>query len=221
VIDIEGDELGEAHTGGEECFHNSAVAYAVRLAYVWELRHCIDFARIEERVRLVGFVLRELNLGEGERVDVALGEELKKSPKGSQVKILGPLRKIGADGRPVPAREIEAVVPEVLGAELFRRQLLVALLLEPLEEDAQDLHAVSEGTFGSTTYAYDAAGNVTQQIDPKNQTVNYTYDVLNRKLTEDYTGQSGTEVSYTYDSCSNGVGRLCVASSTSAKITNA
>jgi RHS repeat-associated protein len=86
---------------------------------------------------------------------------------------------------------------------------------------AQDLHAVADGTFGSTTYAYDPTGNVTQQLDPKNQTVNYTYDVLNRKLTEDYTGQSGTEVTYTYDSCTDGKDRLCVASSTSAKITNA
>jgi YD repeat-containing protein len=86
---------------------------------------------------------------------------------------------------------------------------------------AQDLHAVAAGTFGSSTFAYDPAGNLTQQIDAKNQTVNYTYDVLNRKLTEDYTGQAGTEVANTYDSCTNGVGRLCVASSTGAKITNA
>jgi RHS repeat-associated protein len=86
---------------------------------------------------------------------------------------------------------------------------------------AEDLHAVAAGTFGSTTYAYDPAGNVTQQIDAKNQTVNSTYDVLNRKLTEDYTGQAGTEVTNTYDSCTNGIGRLCVASSTGAKVTNA
>jgi RHS repeat-associated protein len=86
---------------------------------------------------------------------------------------------------------------------------------------AQDLHAVSDGTFGTWTYTYDAAGNIASSTDPKNQTVNFTYDALGRKLTEDYGGQSGTEVTYTYDSCTNGIGRLCIASSTGAKITNA
>ena len=33
-------------------------------------------------------------------------------------------------------------------------------------------------------------------------------------LTEDYTGQAGTEVKLTYDSCTNGIGYLCTASST-------
>src|SRR5262249_34535348 len=86
---------------------------------------------------------------------------------------------------------------------------------------AEDLHAVADGTFGTWTYAFDAAGNLSSSTDPKNQTINYTYDVLNRKVTEDYSGQVGIEVSNTYDTCTNGVGRLCVASSTGAKITNA
>lgn len=82
---------------------------------------------------------------------------------------------------------------------------------------AQDLHASGDATFGTWTYAYDDAGNQTQTVDPKSQTVNYTFDALNRTLTEDYTGQSGTETTYAYDSCTNGVGRLCTASSTVAK----
>jgi RHS repeat-associated protein len=40
-------------------------------------------------------------------------------------------------------------------------------------------------------------------------------------LTEDYTGQSGTELTNTYDSCTYGKGYLCTASSTSAKTSNA
>ncbi len=74
---------------------------------------------------------------------------------------------------------------------------------------AQDLHAPADTTFGTWTYTYDASGNLTSQLDPKSQTVNYTYDNLNRPLTEDYTGATGTEVTYAYDTCANGKGRLC------------
>src|SRR5262249_35794226 len=51
--------------------------------------------------------------------------------------------------------------------------------------------------------------------------VNRTYDALNRMTTEDYTGQSGTEVKLIYDNCTNGIGYLCTASSTAATSTNA
>ncbi len=74
---------------------------------------------------------------------------------------------------------------------------------------AQDLHASADTTFGTWTYTYDASGNLTSRLDPKGQTVNYTYDNINRLLTEDYTGWAGTEVTYTYDTCVNGKGRLC------------
>jgi RHS repeat-associated protein len=85
---------------------------------------------------------------------------------------------------------------------------------------AEDLHTTGASSIASTTYSYDAAGNITSQQDAKLQTVSRTYDALNRLLTEDYTGASGTEVTNTYDSCTNGVGYLCTASSTSAKTTN-
>ncbi len=74
---------------------------------------------------------------------------------------------------------------------------------------AEDLHAPADTTFGTWTYTYDASGNLTSTLDPKAQTVNYTYDNLNRQLTEDYTGVIGTEVTYAYDTCVNGKGRLC------------
>ncbi len=83
---------------------------------------------------------------------------------------------------------------------------------------AQDLHAPADTTFGTWTYTYDASGNLTSQLDPKSQTVNYTYDNINRPLTEDYTGATGTEVTYAYDTCVNGKGRLCsVTNSASAE----
>ncbi len=74
---------------------------------------------------------------------------------------------------------------------------------------SEDLHTPADSTYGSSTRNYDVAGNVTTVVTPNNQTVNYTYDKLNRQLTEDFTGGSGTEIVYTYDTCTNGVGRLC------------
>lgn len=83
---------------------------------------------------------------------------------------------------------------------------------------SEDLHASADTLFGTSTYTYDKAGNITQFKDPKNQTINYTYDALNRPLTEDYTGTAGTEVSYAYDTCLNGKGRLCFATSTAGTV---
>ena len=84
---------------------------------------------------------------------------------------------------------------------------------------AEDLHASGDSTFGTWTYTYDNNGNVSSVVDPKNQTINYTYDSVNRVQTEDFTGQSGTEVQYVYDSCADGIGRLCSASTTQATTT--
>jgi len=50
-----------------------------------------------------------------------------------------------------------------------------------------------------------------------NQTVNYTYDQLNRQLTEDFAGQAGVEVTYGYDAGTDGIGRQ--TSSQNAAIT--
>jgi RHS repeat-associated protein len=80
----------------------------------------------------------------------------------------------------------------------------------------EDLHAPSDTTFGTSTFTYDAQNNLLTRIDPKGQEVDYTYDSLNRKLMENYTGTAGTEVTYTYDVCTYGVGRLCVASTTAS-----
>jgi RHS repeat-associated protein len=85
---------------------------------------------------------------------------------------------------------------------------------------AQDLHSTGDGTYGSYSYTYDDSNNLTQKVDPKSQTVNYSYDDINRPLTEDYTGANGTEVSYVYDSCLNGVGHLCSASTSAVSVLN-
>ncbi len=85
---------------------------------------------------------------------------------------------------------------------------------------AEDLHQSSDATFGSYAFVYDDSGNLTQKTDPKSQVTNYSYDDLNRVLTEDFTGQAGTEVQYSYDSCANGKGHMCNASSTGYSLTN-
>ncbi|MBI4087020.1 VCBS repeat-containing protein, partial [Candidatus Kaiserbacteria bacterium] len=81
---------------------------------------------------------------------------------------------------------------------------------------AEDLHDTADGTFGSWSYTYDDAGNTTSYTDPKSQIIDLTYDDLNRVLTENYTGAAGTEITYSYDSCTEGIGRLCTATSTDA-----
>ncbi|OHA66816.1 MAG: hypothetical protein A3D59_00065 [Candidatus Wildermuthbacteria bacterium RIFCSPHIGHO2_02_FULL_47_17] len=81
---------------------------------------------------------------------------------------------------------------------------------------AEDLHVSGDGIYGTTTYVYDAAGNLATTTDAKSQTVNYIYDSLNRVLTEDYAGAAGTEVSYTYDTCASGKGKLCFTAASNA-----
>ena len=84
---------------------------------------------------------------------------------------------------------------------------------------AQDLHAATHTPFGSWSYSYDDAGNMISQVDPKGSTTTRTYDALGRLLTE--TNAGATQVTNTYDSCTNGIGYLCTASSTAAKTQNA
>ena len=78
--------------------------------------------------------------------------------------------------------------------------------------EAEDLHESSDSTFGVWRYAYDASGNVASTTNPNGQNVVYSYDDVNRVLTEDYTGKSGTEVVYVYDTCDSGIGKLCSVS---------
>lgn len=74
--------------------------------------------------------------------------------------------------------------------------------------EAEDLHAPGDSTFGVWQYEYDDAGNLTSRTDANGQVVNYVYDALNRVVTETPVGVSGG-VTYIYDGCRKGVGRLC------------
>ncbi|HLO29543.1 MAG TPA: RHS repeat-associated core domain-containing protein [Anaerolineales bacterium] len=60
---------------------------------------------------------------------------------------------------------------------------------------------------GTTTYTYDEAGNRISKTDARSVTVRYKYDALNRLTQIDFS--SDTDISYIYDTCQNGKGRLC------------
>ena len=65
---------------------------------------------------------------------------------------------------------------------------------------------------GTSSFTYDAAGNMVTKNDARNVTSTYIYDALNRATAIGYPAYGGDPaetVTYTYDSCANGKGRLC------------
>ena len=61
---------------------------------------------------------------------------------------------------------------------------------------------------GTTEYSYDLAGNRKTQKDARNITVTFGYDALNRIISKTYPDTS-LNVTYAYDTCTNGIGKLC------------
>ncbi|WAK04406.1 RHS repeat domain-containing protein [Methylobacter sp. YRD-M1] len=59
---------------------------------------------------------------------------------------------------------------------------------------------------GTTSFTYDAAGNVKTRTNARSKTAVYSYDSLNRITQAVYDSQT---VTYTWDTCANGIGRLC------------
>ena len=58
-----------------------------------------------------------------------------------------------------------------------------------------------------TSYSYDPAGHVKTKTDARGITATYSYDALGRLTQVSYPSEAPTQ--YTYDSCTNGKGRLC------------
>lgn len=61
---------------------------------------------------------------------------------------------------------------------------------------------------GTITYSYDLANNLTGMTDARGITVLYSRDALDRMISRRYP-DPGEDVTYTYDTCPFGVGRLC------------
>jgi RHS repeat-associated protein len=61
---------------------------------------------------------------------------------------------------------------------------------------------------GIINYQYDNANNVTQMTDGRGVASTYNYDVLNRVTTVTYPDTT-ENITYSYDACTNGIGRLC------------
>jgi len=85
---------------------------------------------------------------------------------------------------------------------------------------AEDLHAVNDSTFGVWYYDYDDAGNLISKTAPNTKVTAYTYDNLNRVLSEDVVGNEVVDVSYEYDHCQNGIGRLCLVINPTVKVSS-
>ena len=75
-------------------------------------------------------------------------------------------------------------------------------------DDLGNLVTLASPDTGTTRFNHDGAGNRTQLIDAKGQVFTYHYDALNRLTFFDAPG-TADDVSYTYDSCTNGTTQLC------------
>ncbi len=91
-----------------------------------------------------------------------------------------------------------------------------------------ELVSQSSPDTGVTSYSYDAAGNMLTKTDARDKVAKYVYDNINRVTQIKYypttananANTSADEtVAYTYDSCTNGKGRLCTLSDKSGTTT--
>jgi RHS repeat-associated protein len=78
-------------------------------------------------------------------------------------------------------------------------------------DDLGNLLSQTSPDTGPTQYSYDAAGNLKTRTDALSQQFNYNYDAANRLTLIDAPG-SNDDITYGYDTCANGLGRLCKVS---------
>ncbi len=90
-------------------------------------------------------------------------------------------------------------------------------------DDLGQLLAQTSPDTGTTVFSYDETGNVATRLDAMGQGFTYSYDALNRSTLLDAPG-TADDISYVYDTCSNGTGRLCTltqATNTTSYVYNA
>jgi RHS repeat-associated protein len=71
---------------------------------------------------------------------------------------------------------------------------------------------------GTTSFTHDAASNMVTRLDARGVQASYAYDALNRVTQIGYPDET---VTYTYDACANGIGRLCAVSDRTGSTTYA
>lgn len=88
-------------------------------------------------------------------------------------------------------------------------------------DDLGNLVRTDSPDTGTTTYTHDAAGNILTKTTAAGTaeavTLGYSYDALNRLLGVDAPGTLD-DITFTYDTCANGVGRLCEVETGSATV---
>ncbi len=67
---------------------------------------------------------------------------------------------------------------------------------------------MNDPDMGVWHYGYDDNGNLASQTDAEDQTIAFTYDVLDRVTIKQYTNTDDLDVYYAYDQATNGVGML-------------
>ena len=75
-------------------------------------------------------------------------------------------------------------------------------------DDLGNLLSQTSPDTGATAFTHDEAGNIATQTDAKGQLFTYSYDHYNRLTTLDAPGTED-DVSYLYDTCAGGYGKLC------------
>ena len=84
-------------------------------------------------------------------------------------------------------------------------------------DDLGNLLSITSPDTGTTSYTYDEAGNITGMTDAKGQLFSYSYDALGRIILADAPG-TADDVTYNYDTCDNGSGKLCSVTGSSATV---
>ena len=78
-----------------------------------------------------------------------------------------------------------------------------------------DLNRQTSPDTGNTEAVHDEAGNLTTRTDARGKTATYSYDSLDRLSKIVYDDQT---VNYTWDSCANGIHRLCSLSNNTGSV---
>jgi RHS repeat-associated protein/uncharacterized repeat protein (TIGR02543 family) len=140
---------------------------------------------------------------------------------------LGRIRQVQYDALNQPTRQLEPH-PTLIGSTLGQIDTAydslgqITRITDPrnltttyTKDSLGNLQQQSSPDTGVTLADHDAAGNLTTRTDARNKTATYRYDSLNRITQIAYDDDT---VRYTWDTCSNGIGRLCSVSNNASNL---